>query len=170
LNNTTKGDDDRLKSGGGDRQAVEGGRHDETLQLFAEELSIAKETLEIGRVRVATRTHEREALVDENLARERVEVETVPIGRRIDAMPEVRQEGDTTIVPVVEELLHIERQLMLKEEVRIKRLHTTERYQEKVTLRHQEAVITRHEDNKESEKKESDKKESEKEDNKGPQR
>lgn len=58
---------------------------------------IAKETLEIGCARVATRTHEREALVDENLGRERVQIETVPIGRRIDAMPEVRQEGDTTI-------------------------------------------------------------------------
>jgi hypothetical protein len=39
----------------------------------------------------------------------------------------VRQEGDTTIVPVVEEVLVVERRLMLKEEIRIKRVRTTER-------------------------------------------
>jgi stress response protein YsnF len=77
------------------------------------------------------------------LVRERVEVETIPIGRRIDAMPAVRQEGDTTIVPVVEEVLYTERRLFLKEEVHIKRVRITERHQETVVLRHQEAVVER---------------------------
>jgi uncharacterized protein (TIGR02271 family) len=115
------------------------------LQLFAEELSVAKEKLETGRVRVSTRTHEREAVVDEDLARERVEVETVPMNLGIDAVPEVRQEGDTTIIPVVEEQLVVERRLVLKEEVRIRRVRSTERHQEKVKLRYQEAIVTRQE-------------------------
>ena len=113
------------------------------LQLFAEELSVIKEKVETGRVRVSTRTHEREAAVDEDLTRERVEIETIPINLRIDSVPEVRQEGDTTIIPVVEEQLVVERRLMLKEEVRIKRVRLTERHQEKVKLRYQEAVVTR---------------------------
>jgi stress response protein YsnF len=95
-------------------------------------------------VRVSTHTREREVLIDENLARERVEIETVPVGQKVDAMPEVRQEGDATIVPVVEEVLVVERQLMLKEEIHIKRVRSTERHQEKVALRHQEAVVTRY--------------------------
>jgi len=119
-------------------------RDEATLRLFAEELSVTKEKLESGRVHVATHTHEREALVEEDLARERVEIETIPIGRRINTVPEVRQEGDATIIPVVEEVLVVERQLVLKEEVHIRRIHTTERHQERVTLRHQEAVVTRH--------------------------
>jgi stress response protein YsnF len=114
------------------------------VQLVAEDLSVAKETRETGRVRISTHTREREVLIDENLARERVEIETVPVGRKIDAMPEVRQEGDATIVPVVEEVLVVERQLMLKEEIHIKRVRSTERHQEKVALRHQEAVVTRY--------------------------
>src|SRR5215831_6565120 len=101
-------------------QAVSKAPDSTTLPLLAEELSVSKETVETGRVRVATRTREREALIDEDLARERVEIETVPIGSRIDAMPEVRQEGDTTIIPVVEEILFVERRLVLKEEVRIR--------------------------------------------------
>jgi len=113
------------------------------LPLLAEELSVSKETVETGRVRVATRTREREALIDEDLARERVEIETVPIGSRIDAVPEARQEGDTTIIPIVEEVLVVERQLVLKEEVRIRRVRTTEHHKETVKLRYQEAVVTR---------------------------
>src|SRR5215831_7586590 len=114
-----------------------------TLPLLAEELSVSKETVETGRVRVATRTREREALIDEDLARERVEIETVPIGSRIDAMPEVRQEGGTTIIPVVEETLLVERRLVLKEEVRIRRVRTTEHHTQTVKLRYQEVVVTR---------------------------
>jgi len=129
------------------RRADEGTRDDATLPLLAEELAVAREKVETGRVRISTRTHEREALIDENLARERIEIETVPVGLRIDAVPEVRQEGDTTIVPVVEEVLVVERRLVLKEEIRIKRVRTTERHQEKVMLRHQEAVVTRYENN-----------------------
>jgi uncharacterized protein (TIGR02271 family) len=114
-----------------------------TLRLAAEELSVTKATTETGRVRVSTHTHEREALVDENLAKETVEIERIPVGVRIEAVPEVRHEGDTTIIPVVEEVLFLERRLMLKEEIHIRRVRTTERFQEKVILRHQEAVISR---------------------------
>lgn len=138
----TKGDDQFQKEDEA-RSEVERRRDPATLQLLAEDLSVTKETRETGRVRVSTHTREREALIDEDLARERVEIETIPIARRIDAIPQVRQEGDTTIIPVVEERLVVDRQLVLKEEVRVKRVRTTERYQEKVALREQEAVVTR---------------------------
>jgi uncharacterized protein (TIGR02271 family) len=138
-NDTAKPGSEREASRARDNGARDSGK----LQLLAEELSVAKQVRETGRVRVATETHEREALVDEDLARECIEIEKVPVGRRIDRVPDVRREGDITIVPVVEEVLHVERQLMLKEEVRIRRVRTTERHQEKVTLRHQEAVVTR---------------------------
>jgi len=126
------------------KSAVERSRDAGTLQLLAEELSVAKETRETGRVRISTHTHQRDALIDEDLARERVDIETIPIGRRIDAVPEVRQEGDTTIIPVVEERLIVERRLVLKEEIRVTRVRTTQRHQEKIPLRYQEAVITRY--------------------------
>lgn len=123
---------------------VEGSHQDLKLGLLAEELSVGKETVETGRVRVATHTHEREVLIDENLVQTRLEIETIPKGVEIVAVPKIRQEGEITIVPVVEEVLVVERRLMLKEEVRIRRVHTTECHQEKATLRHQEAVIRRY--------------------------
>jgi uncharacterized protein (TIGR02271 family) len=113
------------------------------LTLFADELTVGKEAVETGRVRVSKHTHTREVAVDEELLRESAEIETIPIGRQIFEMPSIRHEGDTTIVPIVEEVLHTERRLILKEEVRITRRKTTEQFHDLVKLRHQEAVVTR---------------------------
>ena len=85
----------------------------------------------------------RDELVSQDLAHTNVEITTVPIGRPVDAIPAVREEGDVTIFPVMEEVLVIERRLMLKEEVHIRKVRTTERHQETVTLRYQEAVVSR---------------------------
>lgn len=113
------------------------------LALLAEELAVEKETVETGRLRVTKKTHTREAFVDENLLREYADIETIPIGRPISEMPSIRQEGDITIIPIVEEVLHTERRLILKEEVKITRRRTTEQFHDRVPLRYQEAVITR---------------------------
>ena len=72
-----------------------------------------------GRVLIHKRveTHPVEDRIE--LEYEVVDIERVPIGEDVDAFPPVRQEGDTTIVPVVEEVLVIEKRLRLVEEVRI---------------------------------------------------
>jgi uncharacterized protein (TIGR02271 family) len=114
------------------------------IPLVAEELSVAKQPIVTGRVQVSTVTREREELVDELLAREQVEIERVPVGRTLNEPPAVRAEGDTLIIPVVEEVLVVERRLLLKEEVHVRRVRATERHQERVSLRRQETVITRH--------------------------
>ena len=94
-------------------------------------------------MQVSRVTHSHEQLIDELLEREQVEVERVALDKLVDQMPPVREEGDCIIIPVVEEMLKIERLLVLKEEVRIRRVKGTERYQERVTLRKQEAVVNR---------------------------
>ena len=124
-------------------QPSKGSIDDHKLTLLAEEINVEKEAVETGRVRVSKQTHTREVAVDEDLLRESAEIETVPIGRRIFEMPSVRHEGETTIVPIVEEILHTERRLILKEEVRITRRKSTEQFHDRVTLRYQEAVVTR---------------------------
>jgi Domain of unknown function (DUF2382) len=58
------------------------------------------------------------------VGRERVESERVPVGRIVDAIPPVPEEGDTTVMAVVEEVVVIERQLVLKQEIRIRRRKT----------------------------------------------
>lgn len=111
--------------------------------LYEEDLAVSKRVVEKGRVQVSRTTSQREELVDELLAREQVEVERIPIGKSVDAAPSIREEGDTIIVPVVEEVLVVGRRLVLKEEVRIRRVHGTEHHQERVTLRRHEATVKR---------------------------
>jgi uncharacterized protein (TIGR02271 family) len=113
------------------------------IPLHAEELSVSRRQTAGDTLQVSTVTREHARFVDEMLNHERVEIERVPIGRPVDAIPLVRQEGDTTIMSVVEETIIIERRLILKEEVHIRRLHVSERHQEAAVLRKQEAVITR---------------------------
>ena len=128
----------------GDDEQRSSDRASETvLPLLAEEVAVSKQVVETGRVQISRVTHEREQLIDELLARETVEIERTRIGQHVDAMPAVREEGDTIVVPIVEEVLVVERRLFLKEEVRIRRVRSTERHQETVTVRHQEAVVTR---------------------------
>ena len=55
------------------------------------------------------------------LRRDNVSVERVPVNRAVDAAPEARWEGDTLIVPVVEEEIVVSRRLVLREEIRIMR-------------------------------------------------
>ena len=113
------------------------------IPLLAEEVAVAKQVIQTGRVQVARVTHEREQLIDELLTHETVEIDRTPIGRQVNAMPAIREEGDTVVIPIIEEVLVIERRLLLKEEVRVRRVRSTERHQESVTLRHHEAVVTR---------------------------
>jgi uncharacterized protein (TIGR02271 family) len=113
------------------------------LPLLAEEIAVSKQVVETGRVQVSRVTHEREQLIDELLAQQTAEIERVRIGEQVDTMPAVREEGDTVVIPIVEEVLVVERRLFLKEEVRVRRVRSTERHQETVTLRHHEAVVTR---------------------------
>ena len=118
-------------------------RDEAAIPLAAEELAVAKRTVETGRLRVARITREREQLIDETLARETAEISRVPIGREVETVPDLREEDGVTIIPIVEEVLVVERRLFLKEEVRIRRVRTTEEHRESVRVRYQEAVVTR---------------------------
>jgi stress response protein YsnF len=77
------------------------------------------------------------------VAEEYVEIVHVPIGRQIEFCPPVRVEGDTTILSIVEEIVVVERRLVLKEEVHMTKVRTTHAHRETVLLREQHAVITR---------------------------
>jgi stress response protein YsnF len=69
----------------------------------------------------------------------------VPVGRVVDAVPPIREEDDTTIIPVVEEVLVIERRLVLKEEVHLRRVRVRETHAASVVTRTQDVVVTRSE-------------------------
>jgi stress response protein YsnF len=72
-----------------------------------------------------------------------VEVERVPLDQWVEAPVPVRQEGDTTIITLVEEVVVVEKRLRAIEEVRIIKRQDIEPSVQTVTLRREEAVIER---------------------------
>jgi len=111
--------------------------------VIAEDLNIDKRQVQAGGVRVHKLVHEHDEIVSMPLTRDHVEVKRVVIGRDVDAPLQVRREGDTLIVPIVEEVLVVEKRLRLKEELHVTRTTVTEQHEQTVTLQREEAVIER---------------------------
>ncbi|AWK86293.1 YsnF/AvaK domain-containing protein [Azospirillum thermophilum] len=112
--------------------------------LHEEALSVGKRPVERGSVSIATIVHERREQVDLDLDRESVEVVRVPVNRPVEVAPAPRQDGDTLIIPILEEELVVTKRLVLREELHVRK--RTERRTERIaeTLRSEEAVVTRH--------------------------
>ena len=113
------------------------------IPLVEESAAVSKRTVTSGRVRIRTVVDEHEELVHAPVTREEVTLERVPVGREVPEAPQLRHEGDVLIVPVVEEVLVIERRLVLKEELHIRKLKTTEEVEQPVTLRSTRAIVER---------------------------
>jgi uncharacterized protein (TIGR02271 family) len=116
---------------------------EEVVPVVEETAVVRKERVAAETVRLHKRVHEEEEVLDVPVQTEAIEVERVPVGRWIDAPAEVRREGDTTVYPVVEEVLVVEKRLRLVEEVRVTRRQETRRVQERVALRREEVVVER---------------------------
>lgn len=116
------------------------------LPVIEEELRVERRTRTTGLVQVRKVVREHEEQVDEPILRESVEVERVPINQVLaegDEAGQVRHDGDTMIIPVLEEVLVVEKRLLLKEEIHITRRRTQERIQQQVTLRSEDVVVDR---------------------------
>jgi stress response protein YsnF len=113
-----------------------------TVQVLEETVEISKVRTLSGKVRVATSTQTFEDTVQASLEHQEVEVTRVLIDRIIEIAPGIRVEGEVTIVPVLEEVLVIEKRLLLKEELHIRRHVSTETVREVVILRRQSATVT----------------------------
>ena len=113
------------------------------IPLVEERVSVAKRQVESGRVKVHVRVEEREEVVTEQLFHDELEVERVPRNVRVSEIPHVRLEGNTTIVPVVEEVLVVEKALMLVEEIHICRRSVAEEAQIPMSVRAEKATVER---------------------------
>jgi uncharacterized protein (TIGR02271 family) len=110
------------------------------LPVIQEELLVQKRPIETG-VRVSKVVHEQQETYDLPLVSEEIEIRRIPVNRRVDQPVPIRQEGDVLVVPVLEEVLVVQKQLLLKEEVHIitKRTETHKSGQE--TLRREEVLV-----------------------------
>ena len=118
---------------------------DLTLEVVEERLAVSKRRVPRATVRISTTTEVVDEIAEVQLDRHRVDVTRVPVGRIVAEAPPARVEGDTTIVPVLEERFVVVKQLFLKEELHIRRVIERETVRQPVTLRRQRAVVERRE-------------------------
>ncbi len=133
----------------GDTQTTEGAPEtgDTVIPLVEETLKVGKRRVERNRVQLRKYVTERTETVDAPLAQERLEVERIKIGRKVDEAALPRNEGDTMVIPLYEEVLVVTKQLMLVEEVRITTRRTERHEQQQVTLRREEVEVERSDGN-----------------------
>ena len=116
----------------------------DVVPLVEEQAHVSKRESVTGRVRVRTYTDVVEDVVQEALESVRAEVERCALDIVLDvgaAVPQTRTEGEYTIIPLVEEVVFVEKRLVLKEEIRVRRLSSIEAAEVHVPLRKQRAVI-----------------------------
>lgn len=113
------------------------------IPVMEERLKVGVRERETGRVRLTKTVREERETIDEPLIREHVEVERVAVNRPVDGPMESRYEGDTLVIPVLEEVLYVEKRLMLKEELHVTRRRVEERHPEEVILRKEEVRVER---------------------------
>ena len=114
-----------------------------TIPIVEERAHVDKRTVSTGKIRISTPVEIRSELLHETLVEHKVEIERVPVNRVVDSVPVVRTENDITIIPVMEEVLIVEKQLVLREELHVRRRVAEEKVEIPISLRSQRAVVER---------------------------
>ncbi|HBI67650.1 MAG TPA: hypothetical protein DDZ22_01110 [Massilia sp.] len=117
-----------------------------TIPVVAEQLAVGTRTVDTGRgVRIHKTVIEQPVTIDERLVRDEVEIKHVAVDRivALEEAPTTRHEGDTMIVPILEEVLVVERRVRIKEELHITRIQREDTHREAVVLKAEQVSIER---------------------------
>lgn len=114
---------------------------DHVLPVSEEQIEIGRRVVESGAVRIRKQVDSVPVAIDDVETKEEVSVQRVPVGRVVDAPLGVRQEGDVTIVPVLEERLV--KQWVLVEEIHLTRSRREVPVQHEVSVRRESVVVER---------------------------
>jgi uncharacterized protein (TIGR02271 family) len=120
------------------------------IPVYEEQLQVDRRTIDTGSgVRVRKSVSQREEVVDVPLECDELEVVRIPVDRTLAAGEHAvaRHEGDTLIVPVLEEVLVVEKRWRLKEEVRITRHRREAHAAHRVVLRSETVTAERFNEN-----------------------
>jgi len=121
---------------------AETSREETVIPVVEERVAIAKRVVEGRTVTVTTRPIVGTQTISEPIIRETITVERVPVGEVVEVVPAVREDGDLTVIPVVEERVVVTRQLVLTEEIHLRRTREETIDERMVELRRTEVEIT----------------------------
>jgi uncharacterized protein (TIGR02271 family) len=131
--------DEELESEGPQPQTTD----DVVIPVIEEEVVAGARAVKTGSVRIDKHVEKRLRKVHTPLLHEDVEIRRVPVNRVVREPPKVRRNGDTVIVPVVEEELVVTKRLVLKEEIHLIKRRSREQFEKTVELDRERAVVRR---------------------------
>ena len=112
-------------------------------QLREEILTVNKRWVKAGEVHLRKKITEQSQEVPYELAHEEVDIQRVAVNRVLgeSETAKPRQEGDTLVIPVLEEELVVTKRMVVREEVRITRRKITTQQKASGTVRREELVV-----------------------------
>jgi uncharacterized protein (TIGR02271 family) len=113
------------------------------LPVIAEEAQISTRRVQTGSVRIHKHVRTTEEQIDVPLVRDRVEVERVPVNRFLERPAEIHYRGDMLVIPVMEEVVVVEKRLRLREEIHVKSVREQVWHRESIPLQHEEVSMAR---------------------------
>jgi len=116
---------------------------DLVVPIVEEQIAVETRTVETGRVQIQKSVQERVEVVDQPLFEEEVQIERVPLNRPITEAVAPYYDQDTLIIPVVEEVLVVQKQLVLREEIRVKKVRKELHEPHEVRLRSEVVNVVR---------------------------
>ena len=113
------------------------------IPIIQERATVKKRVVETGKVHIRKHVREYEELVDIPHVQEEVRIEHVPMNRFVEEAPKVRTEGETTIIPVLEERYIVEKRLFLTEELHVTKERKESHQPERVKVLREEIDVKR---------------------------
>ena len=113
------------------------------IPIIREEVRADAVPVMTGGVRVTKRMESRGEIVEQELRKSRVEVKRVKVDRVVDGPQSAQRVGKTLIIPVVSEVLRIEKQWVVTEEIHITEREEHETVQNQVNVNYETAHIER---------------------------
>jgi uncharacterized protein (TIGR02271 family) len=114
-----------------------------SLNVLQEQVNIDKKIVESGKVVIHKKVHKEDKDVEVPVSHEEVEIKKVTVNKYVTEAPDVRYEGNTTIIPVIKEVAVIEKKLLLVEEIHVIK-HVVEKTEEHVVPLRKEEIQVEH--------------------------
>ena len=116
----------------------------QVIPVVREQVTVGKKLVETGKVRISKKVSEDQTSVSIPLMREEYDVQRVPVNQVVDTPPPaMRYEGDTAIIPVLREVMVVQKRYEITEEIRITKRRTESTDTQQVSLRKEEVHIER---------------------------
>jgi len=109
--------------------------------IVEERLSVGKRQVDLGEIRVHKTIDAVEESRQEPITRDDVQIERVRVNRPVATPETPREEEGWLIIPVMEEVLVIQKQLVVTEELRIRKQSVTEQREIHETLRREQVSV-----------------------------